>query len=141
MFAVRDRPELLAGLPELVIDRLSDDDARDLLDSVMLGGIDPRVRDRIIAETRGMPLAILEVPHSISAAELAGGFWISGKRSSPAAVEADLCPPHPVPARADTAVAARSRRPNRSAMPRCSLPPRHDRASRSMRWRPRKKQG
>ncbi|PRC46160.1 LuxR family transcriptional regulator, partial [Mycobacterium sp. ITM-2017-0098] len=87
VFGVRDHPELLAGLPELVVDGLSDADARELLDSVMLAGMDPRVRDRIIAETRGLPLAILEVPRSISAAELAGGFWISGKRSSPAAVE------------------------------------------------------
>ena len=53
----------------------------------MLGGIDPRVRDRIVAETRGIPLAILEVPRSVSATELAGGFWISGKRSSAAAIE------------------------------------------------------
>ncbi len=87
VFGVRDHPELLAGLPELAVHGLSDADARDLLDSVMLAGMDPRVRDRVIAETRGLPLAILEVPRSISAAELAGGFWISGKRSSPAAVE------------------------------------------------------
>ncbi|MGE0216044.1 helix-turn-helix transcriptional regulator [Mycolicibacterium sp.] len=87
VFGVRDHPELLADLPELPLAGLSDADARELLDSVMLTGMDPRVRDRIVAETRGLPLAILEVPRSISAAELAGGFWISGKRSSPAAVE------------------------------------------------------
>jgi DNA-binding CsgD family transcriptional regulator len=87
VFAVRDRPDVLAGLPELVIDGLSDADARELLESVMLGGIDPLVRDRIVAETRGVPLAILEVPRSVSATELAGGFWISGKRSSTAAIE------------------------------------------------------
>jgi DNA-binding CsgD family transcriptional regulator len=79
--------EALAGLPELVIRGLSDGDARELLESVMVGGIDPRVRDRIVAETRGIPLAILEVPRSVSATELAGGFWISGKRSSTAAIE------------------------------------------------------
>ncbi|KGI68010.1 AAA family ATPase [Mycolicibacterium rufum] len=87
LFAVRDHPELLAGLPELAVNGLSDDDARALLDSVMLARLDPRVRDRVIAETRGLPLAILEVPRSVSAAELSGGFWIAGKRSSPAAVE------------------------------------------------------
>ncbi|KUI15918.1 LuxR family transcriptional regulator [Mycolicibacterium acapulense] len=87
VFAVRDQPELLAGLPELPIRGLSDTDARELLESVMFGGIDPRVRDRIVAETRGIPLAILEVPRSVSATELSGGFWISGKRSSAAAVE------------------------------------------------------
>lgn len=87
VFAVRDQPELLSGLPELPVEGLSDTDARELLESVMFGGIDPRVRDRIIAETRGVPLAILEVPRSVSATELSGGFWISGKRSSTAAVE------------------------------------------------------
>ena len=88
VFAARDGgAEALAGLPELVIRGLSDGDARDLLESVMVGGIDPRVRDRIVAETRGIPLALLEVPRTVSAAELAGGFWISGKRSSAAAIE------------------------------------------------------
>ena len=79
VFAVRDGgAEVLAGLPELVISGLSDGDARDLLESVMVGGIDPRVRDRIVAETRGIPLALLEVPRNVSAAELAGGFWNLG---------------------------------------------------------------
>jgi DNA-binding CsgD family transcriptional regulator len=88
VFAVRDGgADVLVGLPELVIRGLSDGDARDLLESVMFGGIDPRVRDRIVAETRGIPLAILEVPRNVSATELAGGFWISGKRSSTAAIE------------------------------------------------------
>jgi predicted ATPase len=90
VFAVRDRPDVLAGLPELTIKGLSDVDARELLESVMVGGIDPRVRDRIVAETRGIPLAILEVPRNVSATELAGGFWISGKRSSAAAIEEDF---------------------------------------------------
>src|SRR6476646_3979703 len=86
VFAARDGgAEALAGLPELVIRGLSDGDARDLLESVMVGGIDPRVRDRIVAETRGIPLALLEVPRTVSAAERAGGFWVSGKRSSAAA--------------------------------------------------------
>jgi DNA-binding CsgD family transcriptional regulator len=88
VFAVRDGgADVLVGLPELVIRGLSDGDARDLLESVMFGGIDPLVRDRIVAETRGIPLAILEVPRNVSATELAGGFWISGKRSSTAAIE------------------------------------------------------
>lgn len=91
VFAARDSgAEALAGLPEALIEGLSDSAARDLLDSVMLGGIDPRVRDRIVAETRGVPLAILEVPRSITATELAGGFWISGKRSSTAAMEGEF---------------------------------------------------
>src|SRR6476659_8146042 len=87
VFAVRDSPDVLAGLPALEIEGLSDAGSRELLESVMLGGIDPKVRDRIVAETRGIPLAILEVPRSVSATELAGGFWIAGKRSSAAAIE------------------------------------------------------
>jgi DNA-binding CsgD family transcriptional regulator len=90
VFAVRDSPDVLSGLPELQLEGISDAEARDLLESVMVGGIDPRVRDRIVAETRGIPLAILEVPRNVSATELSGGFWISGKRSSTAAIEDDF---------------------------------------------------
>jgi DNA-binding CsgD family transcriptional regulator len=75
LFAVRDSGAgPLAGLPELTISGLSDAEARELLDSVMPGRIDERVRDRIVNETRGIPLALLEMPRNLSAAELAGGF-------------------------------------------------------------------
>ncbi|CAM3666093.1 AAA family ATPase [Mycobacterium frederiksbergense] len=88
VFAVRDGyPDVLAGLPDHSVGVLSDAAARELLESVLIGGIDPLVRDRIVAETRGLPLAILDVPRSVSAAELAGGFWISGRRSSTTAIE------------------------------------------------------
>lgn len=88
VFAVRDGyPDVLAGLPDHSVGVLSDPAARELLESVLIGGIDPLVRDRIVAETRGLPLAILDVPRSVSAAELAGGFWISGRRSSTTAIE------------------------------------------------------
>lgn len=79
LFAARDAgAQALGTLPELAVTGLSDADARDLLDSVLLGRVDPRVRDRLVAETRGIPLALLEVPHSVHAAELAGGFWNMG---------------------------------------------------------------
>ncbi|MEV0999477.1 AAA family ATPase [Nonomuraea sp. NPDC050202] len=64
----------LRGLPELAIRGLGYDDARALLDSVVPGRLDERVRDRIVAETRGNPLALLELPHGLTVAELAGGF-------------------------------------------------------------------
>ncbi|WP_328888193.1 helix-turn-helix transcriptional regulator [Streptomyces sp. NBC_00316] len=64
----------LAGLPELVVRGLRDDDARALLDSVVPGRLDERVRDRVVAETRGNPLALLELTRGLTAAELAGGF-------------------------------------------------------------------
>jgi DNA-binding CsgD family transcriptional regulator len=68
----------LAGLPELVVEGLRDDDARVLLDSVLAGPVDARVRDRIVAETRGNPLALLELPRGLTATELAGGFGVPG---------------------------------------------------------------
>ncbi len=63
-----------AGLPELTVKGLIEPDAGRLLDSVVKAPIDPRVRDRIIAETRGNPLALLELPRAWTAAELADGF-------------------------------------------------------------------
>ena len=67
------------GLPELTIGGLREADAGRLLDSVVKRPMDPRVRDRIIAETRGNPLALLELPRAWTTAELADGF----ERSDP----------------------------------------------------------
>ncbi|MFJ3790984.1 ATP-binding protein [Kitasatospora sp. NPDC090091] len=64
----------LSGLPDLPLRGLADADARALLDSALPGPIDPRVRDRIVAETGGNPLALLELPQGLSSAELAFGF-------------------------------------------------------------------
>ncbi|HEX2086197.1 MAG TPA: LuxR C-terminal-related transcriptional regulator, partial [Solirubrobacteraceae bacterium] len=78
VFAVRspaDQREL-AGLPELQLEGLPDEDARALLATVIPGRIDERVAARIVAETRGNPLALLELPRGLSAAELAGGFAV-----------------------------------------------------------------
>ena len=74
VFAVRDRSAELDVLPELVIDGLGPADARALLGSAISGPIDERVRDRTVAEARGNPLALLELPRGVAAAELAGGF-------------------------------------------------------------------
>ena len=68
----------LAGLPALVLEGLADADARALLASVIPGRLDECVRDRIIAESGGNPLALIELPHGVSAAELAGGFGVAG---------------------------------------------------------------
>ncbi|MEU9719769.1 AAA family ATPase [Streptomyces sp. NPDC047976] len=66
--------EALSGLPELPVRGLADADARTLLDGVLPGPVDARVRDRIVAETGGNPLALLELPRGLSPAELAFGF-------------------------------------------------------------------
>ena len=76
VFAARESGAALAGLPELAIEGLQDGDARTLLDSALTGPLDPRVRDLIIAETRGNPLALLELPRGLTPAELAGGFGL-----------------------------------------------------------------
>jgi DNA-binding CsgD family transcriptional regulator len=78
VFAVREPNEdaEFAGLPELSLGGLDDEDARSLLATVIPGRLDERVRDRIVAETRGNPLALLELPRGLSARQLAGGFGV-----------------------------------------------------------------
>ena len=57
-----------------MIEGWREDDARALLDAVLSGPLDARVRDRIVTGTRGNPLALLELPRGSARAELAGGF-------------------------------------------------------------------
>ncbi len=73
-FAARVPLEELAGLPELVLGGLPDTDARALLASAIRGPLDERVRDRIVSETGGNPLALTELPRGLTPAQLAGGF-------------------------------------------------------------------
>ena len=75
------------GLPELRLGGLAKEDARTLLMSAVPGRIDDRVRDRIVAETRGNPLALLDLPGSMSAAELAGGFELLAATDLPRHLE------------------------------------------------------
>jgi DNA-binding CsgD family transcriptional regulator len=80
VFAVREpagEPHL-HGLAELVVGGLEDRDAHALLEAVVAGPLDERVRDRIVAETHGNPLALLELPRGRTPAELAGGFGVDG---------------------------------------------------------------
>src|SRR5258708_984727 len=78
VFAARVPGDELAGLPELVVEGLREADARALLDSVLTGPLDERVRDQIVTETRGNPLALLELVRALTPAELAGGFGLPG---------------------------------------------------------------
>jgi hypothetical protein len=74
VFAARKSGDELAGLPELVVEGLPEADARALLEAALTGPLDARVRDRLVAETDGNPLALLELPRGLTPAELAGGF-------------------------------------------------------------------
>jgi DNA-binding CsgD family transcriptional regulator len=75
------------GLPELVLHGLAEEDARTLLMRAVPGRLDDGVRDRILAETRGNPLALLDLPQSASAAELAGGFELLAATDLPRHLE------------------------------------------------------
>jgi DNA-binding CsgD family transcriptional regulator len=82
--------EELAGLPELRLSGIPDASARELLASVITTPLDDRVRDRILAETHGNPLALLELPRGSSAGALAGGFGLPSDRSLPGRIEASF---------------------------------------------------
>src|SRR6266851_5109144 len=76
LFTVREMAgeRMFPGLPALTVEGLTDEDARALLTATVPGHLDERVRDRIVAETRGNPLVLLELARGMSEAELAGGF-------------------------------------------------------------------
>ena len=74
----REPGEQLRGLAELEVRGLPERDARALLGSVVRFGLDEQVRDRIVAETAGNPLALLELPRGLSLTQLAGGFGLAG---------------------------------------------------------------
>ena len=87
VFATRELGETLSGLPDLPIAPLERRDARALLESVLPARLDERVLERIIAETRGNPLALLELPRGLSPTQLAGGFGLPSTAPLSAGIE------------------------------------------------------
>jgi len=87
VLATRALSDDLAGLPELAVAGLREADARALLEAVLTVPIDTQVRDQIVAEAHGNPLALLELPRALTAAELAGGFGLPGVLHLPGNVE------------------------------------------------------
>jgi DNA-binding CsgD family transcriptional regulator len=87
IFSTRIALEALAGIPRVVVEGLAEPDACDLLSSVVPGRLDPRVRDRIVAETHGNPLALLELPHGLSVDQLAGGFGLPSREGLSSRIE------------------------------------------------------
>ncbi|HVV24017.1 MAG TPA: ATP-binding protein, partial [Pseudonocardiaceae bacterium] len=76
--ATRTVTDDLTGLPDLAVRGLAPGDADALLDTALTGPVDPRVREQIIAETLGNPLALLELPRGLTPTQLAGGFGLPG---------------------------------------------------------------
>ncbi|RZU10235.1 regulatory LuxR family protein [Kribbella rubisoli] len=99
LFGAREVGVELNGLPELEIDGLPDDEARALLGSAVEFLLDAPIRDRIVAETGGNPLALLQLPRGLTATQLAAGFGLLGGQELPGRIEqsflrqADALPP------------------------------------------------
>jgi DNA-binding CsgD family transcriptional regulator len=87
VFATRVPGKELVGLPELTVAGLPQADAGVLLESALAGPLDARVRDLIVAETGGNPLALLELPRGLSPSELAGGFGLPLAAPLPSRIE------------------------------------------------------
>src|SRR4051812_2960474 len=89
VFAVREPSDKheLDGLPDLPLGGLEEEDARALLARAIPGRLDDRVRDRIVAETRGNPLALLELPRGMTAAQLGGGLELPAAADLPGHIE------------------------------------------------------
>jgi DNA-binding CsgD family transcriptional regulator len=90
VFTTRDGADTpgLGGLPELAVRGLADADAHELLEAGLHAPLDPAVMDRIVADTHGNPLALLELPRALTPAELAGGFGLPGTMSVTTRIEA-----------------------------------------------------
>jgi DNA-binding CsgD family transcriptional regulator len=123
VFAAREPVQDLRGLPELVIAGLPDDDARALLAQGVRWPLDDRVREQILAETRGIPLALLEFPRGLPPGELAGGFGLPGAAGLASRIDDGLLrriAALPTPARMLLLVAAAEPTGNRSLVARAA---------------------
>ena len=89
VFSVREQGngQVLAGLPQLFIGGLPAEHAGSLLDAVIPGPLDEQVKARIVDETRGNPLALIELPRGMTPAELAGGFAFPDRRALTSRIE------------------------------------------------------
>src|SRR6266581_2849763 len=87
VFSAREPGEELRHVPELEVQGVRDGDARALLNSAVRFKLDEAVRDRIGAETRGNPLALLELPRGLTASQLAGGFGLLGAQALTGRIE------------------------------------------------------
>jgi DNA-binding CsgD family transcriptional regulator len=87
VFAAREPGEELRDVPALEVRGVRNGDARALLSSAVRFKLDEEIRDRIIAETRGNPLALLELPRGLTATEMAGNFGLLGAQALSGRIE------------------------------------------------------
>ena len=87
LFGTREPGPELRGLPELEVTGLRDADAHALLNSVTHVRLDQRIRDRIVAETKGNPLALLELPRGLTMTQMAGGLGLLNADTLPGQIE------------------------------------------------------
>ena len=87
ILATRNLNPDLSAMPSMQVKGLNEADARALLNAVLTVPLDERVRDQIVAETRGNPLALLELPRGLTVQELAGGFGLPAAARLSAAME------------------------------------------------------
>jgi hypothetical protein len=92
VFAARELGEALAGFPELHVGPLGRRDAQALLASALPARLDEQVLERIVVETHGNPLALLELPRGLTPTQLAGGFGLPGGAVSVRADRGELHP-------------------------------------------------
>ena len=90
VFAARGSAEEQSGLPALLVRGLGDADARELLESAIRSPLDEPVREQLVAEARGNPLALLELPRGSSRVQLAGGFGLPDSLKPPDTIEASF---------------------------------------------------
>jgi DNA-binding CsgD family transcriptional regulator len=76
LFGARFLTKELHGMPTMLLDGLRDDNARELVNSVLMHRMDEQVLERLVAEAHGNPLALLELPRSLSPAQMGGGFGL-----------------------------------------------------------------
>jgi AAA ATPase domain len=89
VFGLRDGDDghVLEGLPELVVEGLTADEARSLLNASIPGQLDERVTARILGEAGGNPLALIELPRGLTPADMAGGFALPDARPLASRIE------------------------------------------------------
>ncbi|WBB62482.1 AAA family ATPase [Streptomyces sp. WMMC500] len=90
VLAMRTVDDAFAGLPRMEITGVGHEDARELLRLAAPGGLDRRIRDQLLAEARGNPLALRELPRALSPAEIAGGFALAGSVALEGRIEQSL---------------------------------------------------